>query len=123
MVTPKPANPKPATNPINGTSSIPAAGSKPKANPTNSGASPYTPARTEIHSISAVISSSTSTGAARIASYVRWNCQRTNVLNIPGNAEENSTATATTPVATYCTYFIPATCGSSEPKPSPKASR
>src|SRR5438477_534352 len=44
------------------------------------------------------MSSSTSTGAASIASYVRWNCQRTNVLNMPGNAEENSTAVANAPV-------------------------
>src|SRR5204862_7463639 len=38
------------------------------ATPTSSGATPYTPARIEIHSTSAVISSSVSTGAASIAS-------------------------------------------------------
>jgi hypothetical protein len=50
-----------------------------------------------------VISSSTSTGAASIASYVRWNFQRMKVLNIPGKADEKSTAVATTPVPTYST--------------------
>ena len=46
-----------------------------------------------------------------------------NVLNIPGKAEENSTAVATTPVATYWTYLTPLTCVTSDPKPSPNASR
>ena len=53
---------------MNGTSSIPAIGSRPNTIPTSSGAIPYTPARSEIHRTSAVISSSTSTGAASIAS-------------------------------------------------------
>ena len=51
-----------------GTSSMPGAGSSPNANDTISGKHPYTDARSPIHSISAVTSSSTSTGAARIAS-------------------------------------------------------
>jgi hypothetical protein len=46
-----------------------------------------------------------------------------NVLNMPGNAEENRTAVATTPVATYSTYLTWPTVLTSEPKPSPKASR
>ncbi len=44
-----------------------------------------------------------STGAARIASYVCWNEYLTNVPNIDGNTEENSTAVATTPVPTKST--------------------
>jgi hypothetical protein len=39
-----------------------------------------------------------STGAARIASYVRWNLYLTNVPNIAGKALEKSTAVATVPV-------------------------
>jgi hypothetical protein len=56
-----------------------------------------------IHSASAVTSSSVSTGAARIASYVRWNWYLTNVPNIAGNALEKSTAVATVPVPTKST--------------------
>src|SRR5712691_9698515 len=48
-------------------------------------------------------SSSVSTGAARIASYVRWNWYLTNVPNIAGNALEKSTAVATVPVPTNST--------------------
>ena len=44
-----------------------------------------------------------STGAARTASYVRWNLYLTNVPNIAGNALENKTAVATVPVPTNCT--------------------
>ena len=58
---------------------------------------------TAIHSASAVTSSSVSTGAARIASYVRWNLYLMNVPNIDGNADENSTAVATVPVPTNST--------------------
>ena len=54
-------------------------------------------------SASPVTSSSVSTGAARIASYVRWNLYFTNVPNIAGNADENSTAVATVPVPTKST--------------------
>src|SRR5918997_1478936 len=53
------------------------------------------PARVAIHSASAVTSSSVSTGAARIASYVRWNLYLMNVPNMDGKALENSTAVAT----------------------------
>ncbi len=42
---------------------------------------------------------------------------------MPGKAEENSTAVATTPVATYCTYLTCPTWETSEPNPRPKASR
>ena len=59
--------------------------------------------RAAIHSVSAVTSSSVSTGAARIASYVRWNLYFTNVPNIAGNTDENRTAVATVPVATNST--------------------
>ncbi len=45
-----------------------------------------------------------STGAARIASYVRWNWYLTNVPNIAANADANSTAVATVPVPTNSTY-------------------
>ena len=44
-----------------------------------------------------------STGAARIASYVRWNLYLMNVPNMDGNADENSTAVATVPVPTNST--------------------
>ncbi len=54
---------------------------------------------------------------------MRWNFQRMKVLNIPGNAEENRTAVATTPVATYSTYLTWPTFLTSDPNPSPKASR
>src|ERR671932_2733785 len=100
---PKHAQPNPASQPISGTVSIPHAGSSPNAIATSIGAQPYTPARVAIHSASAVTSSSVSTGAARIASYVRWNWYLTNVPNIAGNTDENSTAVATVPVPTYCT--------------------
>ena len=48
-------------------------------------------------------SSSVSTGAARIASYVRWNLYFTNVPNMAGKALEKSTAVATIPVPTKST--------------------
>ena len=51
-----------------GTSSMPGEGSSPNSIDTISGKQPYTPERSPIQSISAVTSSSTSTGAARIAS-------------------------------------------------------
>ncbi len=68
-------------------------------------------------------SSSVSTGAARIASYVRWNWYLTNVPNIAANADEKSTAVATVPVPTNCTYVKPLIVLTSEPKPNPNASR
>ena len=88
---------------MNGTVNMPQDGSSPKSIATSIGTQPYTPARAAIHSASAVISSSVSTGAARIASYVRWNLYLMNVPNMPGNALENSTAVATVPVPTYST--------------------
>src|SRR5215212_4916245 len=100
---PKHAQPKPATTPMNGTVSIPHDGFSPKAIATSMGTQPYTPARDAIQMASAVTSSSVSTGAARIASYVRWNWYLTNVPNIAGNALENSTAVATVPVPTKST--------------------
>jgi hypothetical protein len=78
-------------------------GSRPKAIATRSGAQPYTPARIAIQSASAVTSSSVSTGAARMASYVRWKRNFTNVENIPGKTLEKSTAVATVPVPTNST--------------------
>jgi hypothetical protein len=78
-------------------------GSRPKTIATSIGTQPYTPARVAIQSASAVTSSSVSTGAARIASYVRWNWYLTNVPNMAGNALENSTAVATVPVPTKST--------------------
>ncbi len=65
---PNAAKPSAVTKQKNGTSSIPGAGSSPNSIDTIRGKVPYTPARRPIHSISAVTSSSTSTGAARIAS-------------------------------------------------------
>ena len=62
------------------------------------------PARTAIQIASAVTSSSVSTGAARMASYVRWNLYLTKVPNMAGKAEEKSTAVATVPVATNSMY-------------------
>ena len=53
-----------------------------------------------IHSASAVTSSSQSTGAAMIASYVRWNLYLTNVENMAGNAPLYITDMPTVPVAT-----------------------
>src|ERR687887_2207888 len=100
---PKHAQPKPARKAISGTVSIPQDGSRPKAIATSIGTQPYTPARIAIHSASAVTSSSVSTGAARIASYVRWNLYLTKVPNIAGNADEKSTAVATVPVPTNST--------------------
>ena len=88
---------------MNGTVSIPHVGSRPKKNPITIGKQPKKAARAAIHSDSAVTSSSVSTGAARIASYVRWNLYFTNVPNIAGNTDENSTAVATVPVATNST--------------------
>ena len=78
-------------------------GSSPKAIATSSGTQPYVPARIAIHSASAVTSSSVSTGAARIASYVCWNWYLMNVPNIDGKTDENSTAVATMPVPTKST--------------------
>src|SRR3954447_23180098 len=101
--TPNEAQPRPETKAINGTTSMPQAGSSPDAIATAIGTQPYTPARAAIHSPSAVTSSSVSTGAARIASYVRWNLYFTNVPNIAGNTDENSTAVATVPAETNST--------------------
>src|SRR5215813_5530518 len=100
---PKHAQPKPETNAMNGTATIPGDGSRPKHIATIIGTHPYTPARAAIHSASAETSSSVSTGAARIASYVRWNLYLTNVPNMAGNALENRTAVATVPVPTKST--------------------
>ena len=47
---------------------MPQLGSRPNTIATSIGTQPYVPARTAIHSASAVTSSSVSTGAARIAS-------------------------------------------------------
>ena len=69
---PSAAKPMPQSTPKTGTSSIAGAGGRPKANATSSGATPYTPARVPRNSISPVTISSTSTGAASIASYTRW---------------------------------------------------
>ena len=80
---------------MSGTSSAVGLGSSPNAIATSSGALPYTPARSPIHSTSAVTISSTSTGAARNASYVRWKRYFRNVPYMPGKADENSTAVAT----------------------------
>ena len=88
---------------MKGTSSIPHEGSSPNRIATSIGTHPYVPARAAIHSASAVTSSSVSTGAARIASYVRWNWYFTNVPNMPGKTLENSTAVATVPVPTNST--------------------
>src|SRR5271155_5295146 len=96
ITTPKEAKPIAVTKPMKGTSSMPMAGDRPKAMATSSGATQYTPARSEIHSTSAVMSSSTSIGVASMASYERWKRQRMNVLNMPGKADENRTAVATT---------------------------
>jgi hypothetical protein len=60
-----------------------------------------------IQSASAVTSSSVSTGAARIESYVRWNWHLRNVPNMAGRALENNTAVATVPVPTKS--FLPST--------------
>jgi hypothetical protein len=43
-------------------------------------------------------SSSVATGAATIASYVRWNWYSMNVPDMPGNALRRGTAVATIPV-------------------------
>src|SRR5919206_4703931 len=114
---PKHAHPKPAVNPIMGTANIPQLGSRPNTIATSIGEQPYVPARVAIHSASAVTSSSVSTGAARIASYVRWYWYLTNVPNIAGNAEENSTAEATVPVPPNSTEREPPTVATSEPNP------
>ena len=100
---PKHDQPKPEMNAIGGTSSMPIDGSRPKTIATSSGTQPYVPARSAIHSASAVTSSSVSTGAARIASYVCWKEYLTNVPNIDGKTDEKSTAVATTPVPTKST--------------------
>jgi hypothetical protein len=68
---------------------------------TSSGTEPKIEARIEIQSTSAVTSSSASTGAARMASYVCWNSRLTNVPNIVAKTDENITAVATVPVPTY----------------------
>src|SRR5688572_22497565 len=104
MAMPKHDQPYPAMKLKNGTSSMPQLGGSPKIIATSSGVQPYTPARVAIHSASAVTSSSVSTGAARIASYVRWNWYFTNVPNMAGKALEKSTAVATVPVPTNSTY-------------------
>ena len=52
-----------------------------------------------------------------------WNEYFTNVPNMDGNADENSTAVATVPVPTNSTYGRPPTVETSVPKPKPKASR
>src|SRR5919202_3569895 len=100
---PKHAQPKPAVTPMNGTVSMPHDGFSPNAIATSIGTHPYVPARAAIQIASALTSSSVSTGAARMASYVRWNWYLTNVPNIAGNALENSTAVATVPVPTKST--------------------
>src|SRR3954447_2613591 len=100
---PKDAQPNPAITPMNGTVSIPHDGSSPNSMATSIGTHPYTPARAAIQIASALTSSSVSTGAARIASYVCWNWYLTNVPNIAGNALENRTAVATVPVPTNWT--------------------
>jgi hypothetical protein len=100
MKMPKHAQPKPASAAISGTRNIPQLGSRPKTIATSIGTHPYVPVRAEIHSDSAVTSSSMSTGAARIASYVCWNWYLTNVEYIAGNAPEKSTVVATIPVPT-----------------------
>jgi len=46
-----------------------------------------------------------------------------NVLNMPGNADEKSTAVATVPVAMYSIVLTWSICLSSVPNPSPNASR
>jgi len=46
-----------------------------------------------------------------------------NVLNMPGNADENSTAVATVPVAMYSIVLTCPIVFTSVPKPSPNASR
>src|SRR4051812_39464429 len=97
---PKQAQPNPLRNAISGTTNMPHDGSSPKAIATSIGTHPYVPDRAAIHSASPVTSSSVSTGAARIASYVCWNWYLTNVPNIPGKTDENSTAVATVPVPT-----------------------
>jgi hypothetical protein len=65
---PKAAHPRAVVNAKRGTRSIPHAGLSPKAMAISSGKQPKKPARMPIHSISAVTSSSGSTGAARTAS-------------------------------------------------------
>ena len=70
MAMPKFAQPKPEMKAMNGTRSMPHDGSSPKKMATIIGTQPKTPARVEIQSDSAVTSSSVSTGAARMASYV-----------------------------------------------------
>src|SRR6187200_3440544 len=100
---PNDAQPYPARKPMNGTVSIPHEGGRPKHMATMSGTHPYTPARVAIHKASAVTSSSVSTGAAKMASYVRWKVYFTNVPNIAGNALEKRTAVATVPVPTNST--------------------
>src|SRR6266550_9272481 len=120
---PKFAQPRPVSQPMKGTVSIPQTGSSPKKIATIIGTQPYTPARAAIQSASAVTSSSVSTGAARIASYVRWNWYLTNVPNIAANADEKRTAVATVPVPTNWTYVKSPIRLTSEPKPNPNASR
>ena len=68
---------------MNGTA-MPQDGSRPNTIATSIGTQPYTPARVAMNSDSAVTSSSVSTGAARIASYVRWNWYLTNVPDAGG---------------------------------------
>ena len=68
-------------------------------------------------------SSSVSTGAARIASYVRWNWYLTKVPNIAAKADEKRTAVATVPGADPLDVGTPLIVLTSEPKPKPNASR
>ncbi len=100
---PAQAQPNPATKLMNGTVSIPQLALSPKIIATSIGVQPYTEARIASHRASPLTSSSVSTGAARIASYVRWNLYFTNVPNIAGKMLENSTAVATVPVPTNST--------------------
>src|SRR4051794_25643080 len=103
MKMPKAVQPSPARKAMNGTASIPHAGSSPKKNPITIGKHPKNAARAAIHRDSAGTGTAVSTGAARIASYVRWNLSLTNVPNIAGTADENGAAVATVPVATNST--------------------
>src|SRR3954452_6770284 len=103
MRIPNDAHPYPAMKAMKGTSNMPHDGFSPKTMATSSGAQPNVPARVAIHSASAVTISSVSTGAASSASYVLWNWYLTNVPNIAGKTDENSTAVATVPVPTNCT--------------------
>src|SRR4051794_30292092 len=116
---PAAANPKPVSVPMTGTSSMPGVGSRPKKNPTMSGAAPYTPDRTPIHMHSAVTISGTLTGAASSASYVRWYFHFTSVPKMPLKTDENRTAVATVPSEMNSMYSTPPTLLTSDPNPKP----